>query len=329
MYIVGIDGGGTKTEIIICDVYGKIRFQKVGPGLIDYTSRVRYQKILYDLWLSALQTLDIEPSAIDYIVLGLSGADTKQDFIDLNQTCKSIFKDVPFTLLNDTWIILRSGLKKLYGAVAIAGTGTNSAAISKTGEKAVLRSLSYTTGTFGGGIDIAREALYYAFRSDELTYRKTALEPGLIHLFGIHKMGDLVPKLYPRSLLKKEDYNHITALTFSCAANHDQVATQILVHAGTVVGEQTAGVIKQLKMENDELPVVVGGRVFKDIDSVFYQAFKQTLRSLVPNAMIIQPHFRPVIGAYLWAIDILGIHQSQEIENNLSRGKDYENQKST
>lgn len=320
MYIIGVDGGGTKTEMAVFDELGHILYHKIGPGLIDYLSAMRYEKILKDLFDDVKRHLKITSSDIELVVLGLSGADTKDDFDELNQTCKHIFNDISFQVINDAWIIMRSGLKTLYGAVAIAGTGTNAAAIKSANEKAILRSLSYMTGTFGGGLDIARESLYYAFRSNELTYKKTMLEIRIARLFGYDKIEDLLPMLYPKNVMKKDDYAKITALTFACAKERDEVAIKILRHAGTICGEQTAGVIKQLNMQHHEIPVVMGGRVFSDETSDFNDSFKEALLKEAPKATFIKSHYRPVAGAYLWALDLLNIKQTKEIELNLDKG---------
>ena len=320
MVIIAIDGGGTKTEALVCDENGHVLYHKVDKGLIDYHEQTRYKKILTELWNDMQQLLSITSQDVSYLLLGLSGADTPEDFEELNHTCSSVFNISAFKVVNDSWIIMRSGLKRLFGAVAICGTGTNAAAISKDGRQAILRSLNYITGTYGGGLDIAREALHYAFRSEEKTFDYTILEHKIPLLFGYKEMRDLVPMFYPKNRLKKDDYSQITALTFACANDHDSVAIQILKHAGTVVGQQTAGVIIQLGMEQEVLPVVVGGRVFQGKKDAFNDAFEAALTAWVPHIKIIRPIFRPVVGAYFYALDELNIKQTKDIEDQLKKG---------
>ena len=61
----------------------------------------------------------------------------------------------------------------------------------------ILRALNYHLGGGGGGGDIAYDALHYAFRSNEKTYKHTALARELPILFGYENADDLLNNLYP------------------------------------------------------------------------------------------------------------------------------------
>ncbi|MGD9910562.1 MAG: BadF/BadG/BcrA/BcrD ATPase family protein, partial [Candidatus Izemoplasmatales bacterium] len=176
-YIIGYDGGGTKTVISVFDTMGHLFFHQRSSGSNVFSAGdEQFKYVISELFLAAKKQLKFENEDIIHIVLGLSGADLEEDYARLNRLVNQLFSPIPFTVLNDAWIILRSGLKTPYGATAICGTGMNSAAINHQGEKAILRALGYTLGTYGGGLDIARSGLHYAFRSEELTYKKTLLE---------------------------------------------------------------------------------------------------------------------------------------------------------
>jgi len=318
-YIIAFDGGGTKTHIGLFDELGHLLYQNTGLGCNHSSSDGHQFKIVIEkLFLDALQTVKLNKTDIDFIFLGLSGADIESDFIKLNQAGSEIFGNIPFKIVNDAWIIMRSGLKSAFGAVAISGTGTNSAAIGINGEKAILRSLGFTLGIYGGGLDIAREGLHYAFRSEELTYKSTILETEIPPLLGCNNMNDVVSLFYPTTKISKQDFGKITALVFECAVKGDQVSKEILLKIGKCIGEQTGGVIKQVHIENLEVPVVVGGRVFDGISPILMNEFIKNLHLTCPKAYIIKPIYKPVVGAYLSALDELQIIQDEQIEKNLN-----------
>ncbi len=319
-YIFAYDGGGTKTRINVMDLHGNILFDEITTGSnIVSSGNVEFTKIIEGLFHRAKETLKINNQQIQLIYLGLSGADLKEDYQRLYNACKPIFQDIKHIIVNDAWIILRSGLKKPYGAVAICGTGTNSAAIDKDGKKAILRALSYTLGTFGGGLDIARDALHYAFRADELTYQDTILKTEIPKLLGKKNMEDCISLFYPVRTISKQQFGMITALVNECAINGDDASNKILYNVAYHVALQTIGVMKQLSIEHEEIPVVIGGRVFTSKAPVFRETFDQTIKAHAKNATIIQPKFTPVVGAYLFALDELQIEQTEEIESNLSK----------
>ena len=317
-YIFAYDGGGTKTRLNVMDYEGHIVFDKTTTGSnIVSSGELTFTSIIEGLFQDAKTALDINNSDISFVYLGLSGADLEEDYLRLYDVCRPIFGKIKIEIANDAWIILRSGLSKPYGAVCICGTGTNSAAINKFNEHAILRALSYTLGTYGGGLDIAREALHYAFRAEELTYKDTILKTEIPKLLGVDEMKDVIPLFYPNRTIDKQAFGSITGLVDDCALKGDEVSIMILENVAKHIALQTTGVIKQLNMQDEDVPVVIGGRVFQVKSKEFIDTFEQTLKEVVPNATIIKPKFTPVVGAYLLALDILGIKQTQMIEQNL------------
>jgi N-acetylglucosamine kinase-like BadF-type ATPase len=317
-HIMAYDGGGTKTHLAVFDELGHLLYEQIGLGC-NHTSSDghRFKSVIQNLFQDALTALHLDKDQIDFIFLGLSGADLPSDFEILNRACHEIFSPIPFKVENDAWIVMRSGLNSPYGAVAISGTGTNSAAMNKSGKKAILRSLGYTLGIYGGGLDIAREGLHYAFRADELTYMDTMLRKEIPKLLGKKDMNDVVDLFYPQTKITKQQFGEITALVHQCADQKDQVSINILTKIGICIAEQTAGVMKQVLIDQEKVPVVIGGRVLSSTSPYLVGAFTQTIQSICPKCYIVKPKYKPVVGAYLFALDIMNIKQNAVIDQNL------------
>jgi len=319
-YIFAYDGGGTKTRMNVIDLNGHIHFDQTTSGSnIVSSGEDIFVSIIQGLFDQAKRALNIADEDIAFIFLGLSGADLEDDYKRLENACLGIFGHIRFRVVNDAWIVLRSGLKKPYGACCIAGTGTNACAINQEGDHAILRALSYMTGTFGGGLDIARDALHYAFRAEEKTYKDTLLLKEIPKLLKVNDMSDVIPLLYPKRLIDKKTFGDITGVVEKCALKGDEVSIMILKHVAKHIAYQTAGVIKQLGMENEQVPVVVGGRVFQIKTDIFIQTFEKHLREEVALFKLVIPKFSPVVGAYLMALDELNIQQTNDIESQLMK----------
>jgi len=317
-YIFAYDGGGTKTHLCVFTTSGVKVFEQLGLGSNHAASDGhRFESVISTLFNDAKKTLNIDNDAIAFIYLGLSGADTADDYKKIKALLDPIFKAIPYAFDNDAWIILRSALKKPYGVVTISGTGTNAAAINASGQKTILRSLGYVLGIYGGGLDIAREGLHYAFRADELTYKDTKLKPMLLEFFKAKNMDEVVTYFYPTMKISKQDYGKITALVFEASAQGDTVANEILTRIASYLAYQTEGVAKQVDIASKAVPVVVGGRVFEDSNTTLFKAFEEYLKTLMPKATIIKSKYKPVIGAFLSALDCLELKQTELIDNNL------------
>lgn len=167
MYVIGIDGGGTKTQCYVGDLNGHLlgegfsgaaNYQMCGKTIAKESIRQSIE--------NALKAASIELIDISYVVLGLSGADEPVDYKVLKPMCSEILGDIPHVILNDTWVGLRLG--GVYGVVSVCGTGGAHAGINKAGERLILRNLDYYRGNRDGGKDIVKEALHYAFLSKQI-----------------------------------------------------------------------------------------------------------------------------------------------------------------
>lgn len=320
-YIIAYDGGGTKTKVGLFDTQGNILYQSIGPGSNHaFMSEESFTKIIERLFQDCLISHEIKKQDILFVYLGLSGADLPSDFEKLNRLCSNIFIDIPFEIVNDVWIAMRSGLKEPFGAVSICGSGNNAAALNRNGDKGTLRALGYTLGGYGGGLDIANEALHYAFRSEELTYKKTELEKEIPKVFGVKTMTEVVSFFYPNETAEDRLIGAVTPVVINLANKGDEVSKEILVKIAEVNGYMVTGVLNQVNMLDESIPVVIGGKVYNNYPEIFVNTFISKVKETCPKAYIVKPQFPPFVGAYLSALDKLNIKQTSEIEENLRRG---------
>ncbi len=316
--VIAFDGGGTKTRGVISDTSGKILADCLGPPSNNHTSGPDETKnVLNTLFCKCLAEAGLSANEVSMAVLGLAGLDLPSDFKLLNNICKKIFHDLPFKIVNDAWIIMRSGLSAHWGAVSIYGTGANAAAIHPDGTKNILRALSYQLGGYGGGGDIANEALHHAFRSQERTGQYSLLEVELPELLSVNNLDDLATYLFPENKLSFEDFRRIPPLVFRLAQKGDSVCKNILQQMGKVQGEMVSGVIKKLDMETMKIPVVLGGSVFNNSFPIFINSMKKEINKTAPNAYFIIPELPPVAGALLMSFDMLNITISHDVYNAL------------
>lgn len=319
MYIIGIDGGGTKTRIIVGDDQGHIVYNNKTKGSNIYSATEKQFIQLFEAeYANILATLKIKDEDISHVYACMSGADLEEDIAYIKNALSRVFDPTKLTVENDAWAVLRSGLKEPYGAVCIAGTGTNSACMNQKGEKAILRALSYTLGTSGGGLDIARRGFHYAFRADELTYKDTLLRTEIPKLFNKKDIEDCIPLLYPKQTITYKELGEVTPLVMKCAEQNDQVSIEILEYVAKEQALQTIGVMKQVNIQEDEeINVVVGGQVFQVKNPFIMNTFTKTIVETYKNASIIHPQYPPAVGAYLRGLDVCNIEQTDDINKNI------------
>lgn len=303
-YVIGIDGGGSKTRGILLSKDGTIhRDISLGPTNYHTIGIEATEKTLSDLINTLCES--ITPDALAHIYLGLAGADIDVDFKRLGDVVSKITHR-PFTIANDIWCAFKASSTENWGAVSIYGTGANAAAVAKNGEVFGLRALGHLLGGGGGGYDIACEALHFGFRSEEGTYIKTALEFKIPEIFGKRIMSDLVPLMHPTFQFTEKHLALITPLVFKLAAGGDSVASEILEKYGRLQGQMLAGVIKRAGLTQGPVPVVIGGSVYKGESPILIDAMMAEVKRVSPAAHVVWPKSPPVLGALLYAQEKAG-----------------------
>lgn len=318
-YVAGVDGGGSKTRMVICDEEGTV-FADVSDGSTNHqmVGKEETERVLRQLYIEALESAEIQGTDIALVNLGLAGADMKSDFILLEEVLRNVFGETKTILANDIWPILRSGTPGKWGAAVICGTGTNSAVVSPTGDRHILRALGYTLGGAGGGSELAISALHWAFRADEGTAESSALTEKLPEILGLSSMEKLMELMYPEFTLQDKEMALITPLIFELANEGDRICQNILLQSGTQLGEMLCGLLRRAGMEKLEVPVVLGGSVMGGSNPLMRDQLKTTIHRVAPKAEFLFPRIAPVGGAVLLALEELGIETEPAIHDRFA-----------
>jgi len=319
-YILGIDGGGTKTRAQLSDETGQILADSTaGPSNHHMIGPDSVKFVINSLIKDICAQHEIAKSDIDFCYLGLSGADLPDDFIILNAICAECLGSVPFKVTNDAWIIMRSGLLNSWGAVSIYGTGANAGAVHPDGRESILRALTYELGGGGGGSFMSYEALHHTFRSNEGTGPKTLLEFEIPKLYGFEDIEELLKNLYPEPIITEKDFALIPPLIFKLADVGDHVCLDLLDRLGTMQGDMVVGMIQKLEMENFEIPVVLGGSIYNGTNPTLIDSMMRRIHEVVPEAFSVIPEMPPVSGAILAGMDMLEVPVNESIVNNIKQ----------
>lgn len=307
----GVDGGGTKTWALVGDDTGRLLgFGAAGPS--------NYQVVGLELAMDSVVTAlrrALEAAgapqgmaALERAAFYLAGDDTEEDHDCLGQALgRLVPPGVPFQWDNDCWAALRGGTKTGWGAVVIGGSGTNSAAVAPNGRRAILRGMGRDTGNPGGAADIAREAVYLAFRQDEDTVPRTRLHGAVLEALGLEDYDALVRESRRGGLaFALRAMALVTPLVFRLADDGDDAAQEVLVEMGRLMGEQTAAVIARVGLERSEVDVVLAGSVFRGSSPLLVDALTLALHRRCPRAKPHLPVYPPVVGAYLLALEGAG-----------------------
>ena len=305
MYVLGVDAGGSKTACFVSDEKGNILAKGFGgPGNHQVCGINMASDSMRTSVFEALKGAGLSEGEITYGVFGISGADGPEDFKVLYPAVKEFMGDISFKIVNDTWLGLRAGTKDNVGVVSICGTGAGHAGRNRQGQELALRNLYYETGNLGGGGELYRKALHYAFRSQEGTWEKTRLEEVMPSIFDVGSMDDVCEILTQGKITKEQKYS-IPIAVFSLAREGDAVSINLISQMGYEEGKYAAAVLKRLQMCEEAVPAVLIGSLFQTKEPLLVDAYIKSLRETAPGAYAVIPDVPPVMGAVALALDVV------------------------
>lgn len=315
-YLMGIDGGGSKTKAVVVDESGN----RLGLGLSGCGNHqlCGLQTALANMECAIQQALDeakLKKPDVAFVQYALAGADRPRDFQLLEPALHSMgFGD--WNLVCDTMAGLRSGVEDYTGVVLVCGSATNAAGRNRDGKEVQVGGFGYLFGDGTGGIYLAEQAFRHAVRAFEGREMPTILTERVPDFLGFSSMEEML------NAYLDENRNGVpmdlTKVLHEAARDGDGVAISLLQEAGRELGKAGNAVIQKLNglAGNEEIPVVLIGSVLQQGRSPhLLAALKETMELFSPRIRFVLPDIEPVYGAVLLGMDQLGIRVDMAMMN--------------
>jgi N-acetylglucosamine kinase-like BadF-type ATPase len=310
-YFLGVDAGATKTYAIVGDETGRIlALGKGGPGNHQSREGLTGAMASYAAAVDgALGAAGVTAADVAHGALCLAGADYPSDYVLLTEGISARWPALRFSVHNDSFAGLRAGTDRRWGVVSICGTGTNQVGIGKDGRELQVGGMGSIYGDFGGAADVGREAIRVSFLADEQRGPATSLVGIVLEHLGFGSMAELSYALY-KGTYDRALVPRLAPKVFAAANLGDEAAQEILVRMGTALGNSVGGVICQLDLAQDDVQVVMAGSTWKGESPLMIDAFRLAVHRVAPRAKLVRPRYEPVVGAWLLAMEQVGVEVS-------------------
>jgi N-acetylglucosamine kinase-like BadF-type ATPase len=312
-FVVGVDGGTTKTIALVADDRGRIlgagrggNSNWTGPD-VEQPMRVVVATVQQALDQAGLGGDDIAAGAF-----GLAGADWPEDHDRRHVVLERARIACRVIVKNDTFVGLRAGTRRSYGLVIAAGTGCNAAAIAPDGRE---WHFGYYED-YGGAGSVAQEAVRAVLRAEDGRGQPSALTGVVLDRLGYPSPEALLRAIVAHAV-PRENLLSLCPLVFEVADSGDAVAASIIVKQGLALAEYATALIRRFRMQGLEFDVVLSGSVFKGQGPLLVDTVTQAIHCVAPRARIVRVQFEPAVGGVLLAYDELGITVSDEMYDNL------------
>jgi N-acetylglucosamine kinase len=313
-WVLGIDGGGTKTVCLVMDETGSIAGRgEAGPSNYQTIGLAAARESISQAIASAVDALP--GVAIAGIGVGLAGVGRRADVQVVQGLVAGLYEESPLPIrwnlqsegvvvTHDCAIALVGGTGSASGVAIVAGTGSIAYGCNSQGVSKRAGGWGYRFGDEGSGYQIAIAGLRAAARSHDGRGPKTLLTDSLLDYLNLNQLEDLIEVIYRRGWGVTE-IAALSPLVDRAAAAGDAIALQILEDAATELVLTTQTVASALFTPDQAFEVVTIGGVWRSVCHLG-DRFRDSLCTHFPRVQVISPRHEPAYGAGLLALDRLG-----------------------
>jgi N-acetylglucosamine kinase-like BadF-type ATPase len=302
-YVVGVDGGATKTVALIGTEDGKILGHgRSGSSNYHNVGSAAAGRAIREAITKAKRQAGIGTSRVEVAAVALAGVDSSRDRASALRILRKIKVARRSLLIHDSLAALRAATHGGPGIIVISGTGSAAAGINRAGDYVRAGGWGYLVDDEGSGYDIGMKALRSAIRMTNGRAPKTKLTAILKRRFRVKRLEDAFSKIYSGKL----GVDGIAALSrlVSASAATDKVSREILNKAGVSLAELACAVAKRLRMTRDAFPIVLVGGTYKSGKHLL-QPLKARVREECPRAQVKIMKIEPALGAFSTAVSEL------------------------
>ncbi|CAN5373902.1 N-acetylglucosamine kinase [soil metagenome] len=300
---LGVDGGGTKTLVVLLDGEGKV----VAEGLSGASNpmRVGIETAVANISEAINNACDkSNRNAADIVAaaLGLAGVRRNDIRLRVRERISRMLRIKFVEVVTDADIALYGAIKDKTGLVVIAGTGSICLGKNEKGEKAIAGGWGPLAGDEGSGAGIARRALQAIAKASDGRGCSTKLSQKAMEYFRAGKPEDLLMAIYAPQI-DNTKIAGFAKFVSEAAVEGDEVSKQILAEAGYELGLAATAVIHQLKLQKRKFPIAIVGGIFQS-GQIITKPLIETVNKIAPKAYLIEPPLPPAVAAAQMAFEI-------------------------
>ncbi len=300
-YVLGIDGGATKTLAAVLDLEQRaVHLAHGGPSNEDAVGSRAAVAALVEVAERALERAGIADGDLAAGVLAVAGTDT--DAI-VRQVRAARGED--WIVVNDVVGAWAAATAAEPGIGAISGTGSNVFGVGPDGRAWRVGGWGHLLGDEGSGYWIGVESIRAALRDRDGSGPETALSGAVVEFFGAPSVEAVASLVYSKPLGKSE-IAAFTVETCRLAEQGDAVAHELYRRGAELLAEQIAVVARETGLaQADSFPLGLIGSVFK-AGALFADPLAAAVHQSAPGAQISVVEMAPVGGSLALALRACG-----------------------
>lgn len=306
-YVLGVDGGASKTDYLLYDLDGNMKAHLRGPCTTHDSfagGMAELEEKLNDVLLRLLAENGLEPGDIAAAVFGMAGVDMPHE----QAAIEAIFTRMgfrSFRVMNDSFIGIKAGSRSGYGICVVNGSGNTVGGIDRSGSYLQIGGMGYISCEDGGSGSLCSRALRAVYEEHFCLGRRTSMTPLIMELLGItepERYMEAVCRKYDTKIIDRKD---IIDVLYRAANAGDGVAIDVLRDIGHRMARCVAGCAARLDMGEEFDVVLVGSVTLKAACPILLDTLMaETLRLSGKRVRFIPLKVPVAVGSVLWAMEL-------------------------
>jgi glucosamine kinase len=260
-YLIGVDGGGTKTTLALADETGRELLRQTGPaGLVDPRRPAATAQMLLDLVAAARAAAGLAGPAAA-MCAGLAGVGNRREREIVERTLVEARVAERVVVRSDGETALHGALAGGAGVLLIAGTGSVGYGRGEDGRVERCGGWGMVVGDEGSGYALGCESLRAALRGADGRGPATELLPILLRALDLSS-PDEIPSWAGRA--EKSEIAALAEHALAAARGGDGAAAGIVRAAAAELAAHAAALIHRLGPWRSPTPVVAHGGLTRD-----------------------------------------------------------------
>lgn len=294
-YVIGIDGGGTKTAVAIArDEEDALTTFTVGP--INYNGgdaeaiAASFAE-LFDRVKHACGSME----KVAHVCIGAAGVSNPSVVGLLEKRVRDNGYAGPLTITGDQETALYGAQNAMQGIILIAGTGSICFGVNGKGEKHRAGGFGHLIDDEGSGYQIGRDLLSILVQAADGRITDTIIPELVYEQLGLRNVSEIVGFVYDKNTTKKEIAKLAPIMTTACERG-DAAALVLAEKSAAGLFKLAVPVIERLKLQAS--PIAIAGSVL--LKSRFVrEALERELARSYPLTKLILPIKDASYGAML------------------------------
>lgn len=318
--LLGIDGGGTKTQAALCDATGRV----LGVGLggasgIDSVGAEGAVAGIGAAVAAAWRDAGLAPAPCASVFLGMAGVVAEADRAIVRGVARRLGLGEAVGVDHDIRIALAGGLSGRPGIALIAGTGSSCFGINAAGARWQAGGWGHLISDEGSSYWLGWNAIRLAAGACDGRW-ETALRAPVLRQLGLQDIADLHQRLYVQGITKAE-IAAFAPLVIEAAGVGDALAQQLIEQGMDELAQMVAAVARRLGWQDAPCAVTLTGGLWRAGQAVL-APFRTALAARLPQATVVLPALPPVLGACVLALQGAGVAVDEGVLRNLAARKD-------